>query len=400
MKIALVTHDFTGGIGTMTRFLYQVLVNFSPYQVDVVLLPTYSFDTASMRLSAPQSWLHAPKVIDGMAGDIPYRRVGVAFSELEFQRYRPRPILTQLLQQYDLVQVVSGSPVFGLVTQGLTTPKCIFAATTLHEERRTLLAAERGWRRLWKVAMTRVCTRLERAALRLMDCVFAESEYTRRLLAPYVTPSALRLGLPGVDTHLFIPQDSETTTHEPYLLAVGRFADPRKNVRLLLAAYARLCATSAAAPKLVLAGSTPLPDAAWHYAELLGIRARVVNLVGVAQGELVRLYRHATLFVLSSDEEGLGIVILEAMACGLPVVSTACGGPATAIVPEVTGLLTPVGDAAALAHAMQTLLERPARARALGMAGRRRVEAHFSLAHAGRVYLDAYHALLAHTTNA
>ena len=55
------------------------------------------------------------------------------------------------------------------------------------------------------------------------------------------------------------------------------------------------------------------------------------------------------MFLLSSNEEGLGLVIGEAMAAGLPVVSTRCGGPETFVVEGVTGYLTPVGDAQAMA---------------------------------------------------
>ena len=92
--------------------------------------------------------------------------------------------------------------------------------------------------------------------------------------------------------------------------------------------------------------------------------------------------------------QGLGIVILEAMACGLPVVSTDCGGPATAIVPDKTGLLIPVGDAEALAGAMCALLEDPAQRIRMGAAGRRRVEERFSIERAGLVYLEVYRRLL------
>jgi glycosyltransferase involved in cell wall biosynthesis len=88
------------------------------------------------------------------------------------------------------------------------------------------------------------------------------------------------------------------------------------------------------------------------------------------------------------------MVILEAMASGLPVISTDCGGPATAIVSGETGLLTPVGDAHALAEAMQTLWEQPDLRRRMGQAGRQRVEEHFSTEKAGRVYLDTYARLL------
>jgi len=105
---------------------------------------------------------------------------------------------------------------------------------------------------------------------------------------------------------------------------------------------------------------------------------------------LAELYRNALFFVLSSNEEGLGIVILEAMASGLPVVSTACGGPATSLVHGETGLLTPVGDARALADAMQTLLGDSDLRRRMGTEGRRVAEERFSLAAAGKVFLDSY----------
>ena len=87
-------------------------------------------------------------------------------------------------------------------------------------------------------------------------------------------------------------------------------------------------------------------------------------------------------------------MILEAMASGLPVVSTDCGGPATAVIPDVTGLLTPVGDAEALAQAMYTILKDPALAEQMGRAGRKRAEKHFSIESAGAVYLDTYKRLL------
>jgi len=90
------------------------------------------------------------------------------------------------------------------------------------------------------------------------------------------------------------------------------------------------------------------------------------------------------------------MVILEAMASGLPIISTDCGGPATAVIPGENGLLTPVGNAQALAEAMQTLWEQPELRRRMGQAARQRVEERFSIEKAGQVYLDAYARLLTH----
>lgn len=77
-------------------------------------------------------------------------------------------------------------------------------------------------------AMTRLTARIEERTLSSVASVFAESEYTLRLLAPHVNPARLHLAPPGVDTNFFCPDSS--FRKDGYLIAVGRFQDPRKNV--------------------------------------------------------------------------------------------------------------------------------------------------------------------------
>jgi glycosyltransferase involved in cell wall biosynthesis len=165
-------------------------------------------------------------------------------------------------------------------------------------------------------------------------------------------------------------------------------------VSLLFDAYAELRSRLDEPPPLVLAGRTTPPDEAWRRAERLGIREAVTMHEDIPLTDLTRLYRAAALYVVSSDEEGLGLTILEAMASGRPVVSTACGGPSTTVRDGETGHLTPVGDASALATAMETILTDPARADAMGRAGRRCVEEHFSAEATGQRFLDEYDRLL------
>ena len=100
------------------------------------------------------------------------------------------------------------------------------------------------------------------------------------------------------------------------------------------------------------------------------------------------------MFVLSSKEEGLGLVVLEAMASGLPVLSTRCGGPEGLVVEGVTGYLTPVGDAHALAARMKGLLDDVVLRRSMGERARRMAEEKFSLETAGRVIIESYDGLL------
>jgi glycosyltransferase involved in cell wall biosynthesis len=171
---------------------------------------------------------------------------------------------------------------------------------------------------------------------------------------------------------------------------VGRFTDPRKNVRLLLEAYARFRALEPEAPRLVLAGLTGLTEEDLRFSEELGLTDHVEIRQGLSQKELAEIYRGASLFLLSSDEEGLGLVLLEAMASGVPVIATRCGGAEVSVADGENGLLTPVGDPEAFCERMRELWRDPDRRRMMGESGRRTVEARFSFPVAGKRFLEAY----------
>ena len=120
----------------------------------------------------------------------------------------------------------------------------------------------------------------------------------------------------------------------------------------------------------------------------LGLGAAVTFLGDVSARTLAVEYVNADCFCLPSAQEGFGIVFLEAMTAGLPVV--ACRAAA---VPEVvrdgsTGLLVALRDPAALAEALERVLTQPALAKQLGGAGRRHVEA-YDLAPVTRRFLEA-----------
>jgi len=110
---------------------------------------------------------------------------------------------------------------------------------------------------------------------------------------------------------------------------------------------------------------------------------------------LVALYQSATVFVLPSDEEGLGIVLLEAMACGVPVVSTCSGGPDGIIKDGKNGYLVPLDDEVALSTRLEHLLTDFALNRAIGRAGRLTVEQDYSEQVTGQAFLNIWDRLLA-----
>lgn len=392
-SVALLTHSRSGGVWSVTTFLWDALSRDPLFRPEIFYLATSAQDQASVRLLAPNTWKHNIKVTSEYIEKKPVRHVGAFLSEFEFQRYHPRKKFTQILNQYDLVQVVAGTPAWAGVAIEVDRPVCLFVATTIAEERKSFIRSLKGWRKLWSKWMTSMNKRIEQQVLPKMDMIFAESHYTRNAIAPYVLPHRLQVAPPGVDTEFFHPTKSKSGK-DAYVLSVGRFSDPRKNVRLLFQAYGKIYRSLSNPPRLVLAGRTRPSDSDMEFARKLGILSNVVIHQDVSKKRLAELYRNAELFVLSSDEEGLGIVIVEAMASGIPVVSTNCGGPVTAIREGVTGFLTPIGDAEALAERILFLLKNDVLRMKMGRRAREVAVEQFSFEAASKVYLDTYRDLL------
>ncbi len=378
----------------MTCFVHTLLGTNGRYHPALILLATSRQDPASVHLLQPGTWQHGLHAVVEQSNGYAYQRVGALFSEIEIQRYRPRRVLTDILNQFDLIQVVSGSPAYAAAAQEAAPPVCIFSATTIKQDRAARLRRVTGLKRLWLQWMTDLSTKVEHRALTQAEQVFALSQYTFQQFASHVAAHRLRLAPVGVDAEFFSPGRSYRA--DGHILCVGRLDDYRKNIKVLLAAYARLRQQLKNAPRLALATITPLRAEDLAYAQKAGIADFIDVYLDVGRVQMRELYRGAAVFALSSDEEGLGIVILEAMACGLPVLSTDCGGPATLIQHGETGLLTPVGDVAAFSEAWCRLLEDSDLRQRMGQAGRARVEEFFSLPITRQVYLNVYDDLLAY----
>jgi len=162
---------------------------------------------------------------------------------------------------------------------------------------------------------------------------------------------------------------------EPFQwIAVGRLA-PVKDYPTLLRAFSNL----AGAPRLQIVGSGSEESNLRSLATQLKIGSRV-HFAGF-RGDVYPLLRAADGFALSSRWEGLPVGVLEAAACGLPVVATDGPGTREAMLPGASGLLVPINDSAALAEAMAAVMAMSSEARrAMGHCGRQFVEEHFSLA--------------------
>jgi phosphatidylinositol alpha-1,6-mannosyltransferase len=129
--------------------------------------------------------------------------------------------------------------------------------------------------------------------------------------------------------------------------------------------------------ELVLVGDGD--DRPWleHLTERNGVRRHVHFFSGVSYAELSACYSACEIFALPSRAEGLGLVYLEAMARGKPVIGGAHGGAPEVIEDGLTGYLVQHGDAVQLATSIETLLSHPDLGREMGKRGRQRVEDEF-----------------------
>jgi glycosyltransferase involved in cell wall biosynthesis len=393
-RIALVTPAFpeNGGTTSVTRFLYEALAASPHYDPFIISLATSAHDPASFRLLSPRTWSKGPVAVTRECNGVQFVHVGAWGSEIELLRYRPRRILNRILRGSDLIQVVSGSPAWAQAVSRTSIPTALQVATLFARERRSRFRVQPwGIRKLWMAAMTWMGSRIERKALIGADLIFVENRFVQRVVRELRGSGSVVFAPPGVDVSVFRP--AEQPSMEGPILTVGRLKDPRKNVRLLLDAYARVRATREAVPKLLLVGELP-SKADMMYAESLNLGGRIELRPDLGQSDLVQVYRNASIFVLSSDEEGLGLVVLEAMASGLPVIATRCGGPEVLVRPGVTGFLTNVGDADEMANALIRMIDDHRLRIRMGAAARTVAVADFSTEVCARRFLNSYQQLL------
>jgi starch synthase len=229
----------------------------------------------------------------------------------------------------------------------------------------------------------------ERVAATSAAAVVAVSEGMRAdILAAYpeISPERTRVIYNGIDTSEYAP-DGDTgvlSVHgidpgRPYVVFVGRITR-QKGVPVLLRAAAML---DPAAQLVLCAGAADTPELRDEVTSLVsGLQASRTGVFWIPQmlpkRDIIRLLSHATAFACPSVYEPLGIVNLEAMACGTAVVASRVGGIPEVVSDGVTGLLVPPDDPAALGEALNALLRDPARALMMGAAGRARAVGEFS----------------------
>jgi alpha-maltose-1-phosphate synthase len=253
------------------------------------------------------------------------------------------------------------------------------------------LEALRPWKAEQLGGGYRLSTWCERVSADSAAAVVAVSDGMRADIMtayPEISAERIRVIRNGIDTTEYHPDPAtdvleryDIDLRRPYVIFVGRITR-QKGVPVLLRAASGL---DPRAQLVLCAGQADTAELEAEVTGLVeGLRASRSGVVWIPEmlpkREVIQLLTHATVFAIPSIYEPLGIVNLEAMACGTAVVGSRTGGIPEVVADGETGLLVPPAEPEPLAEALNALIRDPDRATAMGQAGRKRAVAEFGWA--------------------
>ncbi len=217
-----------------------------------------------------------------------------------------------------------------------------------------------------------------RRAKFVVTCTAANRAHLEAISGGVVGSASVYLVYHGLNPRQFAPAAEVASRAVPLLLSVGRLVE-KKGFPYLIEACRRLKDRGYVFECHIVAGAGADAEQVFSSIKASGLEDTILIRDMVTQEELRRIYQQATLFVLpcqitgNGDRDGIPNVLVEAMAMGLPVISTNVSGIPELIDDRVNGLLVPQKDAVALAEAIAKLLDAPALRRQLGEAAREKV---------------------------
>ncbi len=208
-----------------------------------------------------------------------------------------------------------------------------------------------------------------------------------------IKPELVEVIPDGVNTNKFFPLDG---IRQNYLLYIGSFIR-RKGVEYLIKAMPFIIQKYPTI-KLVLVGDGPLKAEYQGIIKELNIHESICFAGLKSQDEVSALLQKAAVLVLPSVEEGLGVVLLEALSSGLPCVASDAGGIRDVITPDV-GILVAPGDAHAIGEAVNDLLGDPEKRMSMSLAARKRAVEHYEWRLIAHRLLDIYQRVISKDNN-
>jgi len=216
-----------------------------------------------------------------------------------------------------------------------------------------------------------------------LDGIYVNSNYTRSLIKQIYNRTATVI-YPGVDTSLFNSRSDGSDLKEYYcprgeklILTVSRLY-PAKRIGVLIKAVRQL-KDRGERTKLLIIGEGPERDRLYRLTKKLGLGRETIFGGSVRDEEMPKYFAAADVFAFSAVDEPWGLVVLEAMAYGLPVVAPDTGGSAEMIQNCVTGFQVARSDPNQYAEKLETILKDGKLARRIGRAARSKVQKKYSV---------------------
>ncbi|HUU76690.1 MAG TPA: glycosyltransferase family 4 protein [Methanoregulaceae archaeon] len=231
---------------------------------------------------------------------------------------------------------------------------------------------------------------LLRFVLKKAGCIIVTSPNFR---TPWLTPFREKIALiPNcVDTMAFKPAPGPKIG-DIFFLGVLDHYHRYKGLDYLLAAVSRIV-SDIPEVKLIIGGTGAIKEYYTHLSHSLGISENVEFAGYIPDDQLIKYYNGCSMFVLPSIDparEGFGIVLLEAMACGRPVISTSITGVCDDIEDQRAGIIVPPKNAAALGEAIKTILLDKKLANEMGSAGRLLIDKKYSSVRVAQTIIAMY----------
>ena len=388
LRVALLGYrsaPFSGGQGIYLKYLSRALVKLGhtvtvisgpPYPqlddgVTLVQLPSLDLYAHGLRSVSAQQLLRDP-----LARKEWLSKLTGGFIEPWTFGERARAWLLAHAREFDVVHdnQTLADGILDLQQAGIP------LVTTIHhpitQDRRLALDAEPRWQYKALIARWHSFLAMQARVARSLDNIITVSGASKLdIVADFgVDPNRVTVMHNGVDAELFKPR-LDIARKPSQIMATASADTPTKGLQILLRAAAGLVARYPDLSLLLVGKPRPGGETEKLMGEL-GLTARIRWVSEVDHAEIVALYAESTLAVVPSLYEGFGLPAVEAMACGIPLVSS--DGGALAEVVADGGRLVPAGDVAALGQALDDLLQNETERLALGARARARVEACFS----------------------